>query len=133
MRELASQLLAASARALDPQAPDTVLVNENFRTALTRLTGAAGVASLLRRALALAGAEMPGLQSVKVNATTGQLDQHLLSEAAKSRELAAMAVTTQMLERLVTFIGEGITRRVVHEACTDTAREQHSSRKRPHS
>jgi len=33
MRELAAQLLAASARA-----PDTVLVNENFRAALTRLT-----------------------------------------------------------------------------------------------
>ena len=134
MRELAAQLLAASARAPDPQASDTVLVNENFRAALTRLTGTAGVASLLRRALALAGAEMPALQGVKVNAT-GQLDgvEHLLSEAAKARELAAMAVTAQMLELLVTFIGEGITHRLVREACTATAGEHQSSRMRPHS
>ena len=116
LRELAAQLRAASARDYDPQVPDAVLVNENFRDALTRLTGAAGVTSLLRRALALASAEMPALRRVKMSAN-GQLEgiEHL-AEDATSREVAGMAVTMQMLELLVTFIGESITRRLVLEA-----------------
>lgn len=116
LRELAAQLLAATARASDPQVLEAVLVNENLRAALTRLTGAAGVTSLLRRALALASAEMPALRSVTMNAD-GQLEgiEHL-AEGETSGEDAGMAVTAQMLELLVTFIGEGITRRLVLEA-----------------
>lgn len=116
LRELAAQLLAASALGSDPQVPEAVLVNENFRAALARLTGTAAVASLLGRALALASAEMPALRSVKVNAN-GQLEgiEHL-SQGATSREAAGTEVTAQVLELLVTFIGEGITRRLVSEA-----------------
>ena len=116
LRELAAQLLAASARASHPEVSDAVLVNDKFGAALTRLTGAAGVASLLRRALALASAEMPALRSVKVNAN-GQFEgiEHLAGRPT-SREAAGVAVTAQMLELLVTFIGEGITRRLVTEA-----------------
>ena len=116
LRELAAQLLEASEHAYDSQALEAVLVNDNFRAALARLTGTAGVTSLLRRALALASAELPALRSVKVNAN-GQLEGigHLV-EGETSREAAGTAVTAQMLELLVTFIGEGITRRLVLEA-----------------
>ena len=125
LRELAAKLVAASPRTPDPQVPEAVLVNENFRAALTRLTGTVGVSSLLRRAMALASAQIPVLRSIKINAS-GQLEglEQLLSEVATSRELAAMAVTAQVLELLVTFIGEGLTRRLVREACSDTAPDQ---------
>jgi hypothetical protein len=115
LRELAAKLLAGGARASDPQMPETALMNKNFRVALTRLIGAAGVTSLLGRALALASAEVPELRKVKINAK-GQLEKMEHLAEGTSRRAAAAAITTQMLVLLDAFIGESMTRRLVLEA-----------------
>lgn len=124
MRELARRLLAASPHATDPHATAT-LVNENLRQVLTQLVGAEGFSSLLRRALVLASAEMPALRSAKVSAD-GHLEgvDQLLTQSATTREQAAISVTAHMLELLVTFIGESLTRRLAREACPETSPEE---------
>ena len=69
MRDLARRLLAveaASQTATDAHVHEAVRVCEKLRISLTRFAGADGFASLLRRALALARAEVPSLQSVTV-------------------------------------------------------------------
>jgi hypothetical protein len=124
MRELARMLLAASPRASDPHAP-VPLINENLHRDLTELVGADGLASLLQRALALASAEVPALYGAEMS-KDGHLQgvEPLLTQAATARDQAAMAVTTQLLELLVTFIGETLTRRLVREACPGTSPEK---------
>ena len=85
LRDRARRLLAASQTASHPgpgahtpgpahgPTPEThtheaVVVSEKLRIPLTRFAGAEGFASLLRRALVLASAEVPSLQSVKIGA-----------------------------------------------------------------
>ena len=68
MRDLARRLLAASQTASGPHVHEAVVVSEKLRISLTRFAGADGFASLLRRALVLARADVPSLQSVKVGA-----------------------------------------------------------------
>ena len=66
IRDLARRLLAveaASQSAADPRVHEAVRVCEKLRISLTRFAGADGFASLLRRALALARAEVPALQT----------------------------------------------------------------------
>ena len=67
MQALARRLLAveaASQTAADPHVHEAVRVCEKLRISLTRFAGADGFTALLRRALALARAEVPALQSV---------------------------------------------------------------------
>lgn len=66
MRDLARRLLAASQSASGPHVHDAVVVSEKLRISLTRFAGGAGAASLLRRALLLASADVAALQSVKL-------------------------------------------------------------------
>ncbi len=68
MGDLARRLLAASQTASGPHVHAAVLVSEKLRVSLTRFAGADGFASLQRRALVLASADVPSLQSVKVGA-----------------------------------------------------------------
>ena len=122
-RELARILLAAHLPATDPHGPPGVaLVNENLRKSLIEFAGAEGFGSLLRRALALSSAQVPALQNARVRAD-GHVEgiESPLAQVGTAWESAAMAVTVQMLELLVTFIGERLTRRLVREACPDTS------------
>ncbi len=138
MRELARQLVAATQAASDSNVHDAVAVCERLRTPLTRLAGADGFTSLLRRALALASAEAPSLQHVKIGAD-GRLEG--LESPARSgtggetwgagkepRAQAAVAITAHMLGLLVTFIGEPITRRLLCEAWPETPPDEWHSR-----
>lgn len=120
MRELARKLWLAGAHASAPNRPS--LVNENLRHVLTQLTGAEGYASLLRRSVVLVGAEVPALRGAQLGAN-GDLEgvEQLLAHATLGREQAAIAITAQMLELLVTFIGEHLTRRLIREACPETS------------
>jgi len=123
IRDLALRLLAASQTASAPHGHEAVLVSEKLRISLTRFAGADGFASLLRRALVLAIADLPSLQSVEIGAD-GCLEGFERLDAnpgtgAGGRE-AAVAVTARLLELLVTFIGESLTLRLVHEAWPDT-------------
>lgn len=116
MRDLARRLLAESQIASDPHVPEAVMVNEKLRISLIQFAGADGFAALLRRALALASAEVPALQSATVSAD-GRLEglEQLVTQPGSVAGAAAVAITAQMLGLLVTFIGEPLTLRLVRE------------------
>ena len=127
MRDLARRLLAASQTASDPHVHEAVVVIEKLRISLTKFAGAEGFASLLRRALVLASAEVPSLQSVKVGAD-GRLEgfEQLAADTGTGAAggEAAVAITAHLLGLLVTFIGEPLTLRLVREAWPDTSLDE---------
>ena len=129
MRDLARRLLAASRSTADPQVHEAVLVNEKLRITLTQFAGADGFASLMRRALALASAEVLSLQNVRVGAD-GRLEgfEQLAADDESEAGEAAVEITAQMLVLLVTFIGEPLTRRLVLLAWPDTSLDESHSR-----
>ena len=92
---------------------------------LTRFAGADGFASLLRRALALARAEVPSLQTVTVK-PDGSLEglEALAADATNAGPEAAVAITAHLLGLLVTFIGEPLTLRLVREAWPDASLDE---------
>jgi hypothetical protein len=122
MLDLAAALLAASQAPSSAQAHGAALINENLRLSLTRFAGAEGFASLLRRAVTLAAATMPALSSAKVRAD-GRIEgiERILAQDEGTRQAAAVAITVQLLELLVIFIGEPLTRRLVREACPEVS------------
>jgi hypothetical protein len=123
MRDLARRLLAASQDTSGPHVPEAVAVSEKLRISLTKFAGAEGFASLLRRALVLARAEAPALQSVQI-AADGRLEgfEKLVADSGTSRvgSEAALAITAHLFELLETFIGKTFTLRLVREAWPDT-------------
>ncbi|HEX7406420.1 MAG TPA: hypothetical protein VF515_02100 [Candidatus Binatia bacterium] len=133
MRDLVRRLRAVSQTASDPHVHEAAVVIEKLRISLTRFAGADGFASLLRRALMLASADVPSLQSVKVGAD-GRLEgiEQLAAEtgtgAARAGGEAAVAVAAHLLELLVTFIGEPLTLRLAREAWADTSLDEYNSR-----
>jgi len=136
MQDLARRLLAASQTASGPHVDAAVLVIEKLRISLTKFAGAAGFASLVRRALALAREEVPSLQSVKIGAD-GRMEgfEQIVAGAgtAAARGEAAIAITAHLLELLVTFIGESFTLRLVREAWPDTELDDEHTRIEPNS
>jgi hypothetical protein len=130
MRDLARRLLAASQTASGPRVHEAVVVRERLRITLTRFAGADGFASLLRRALTLASAEVPSLQSVKVGAD-GRLEGFEQLAADTDTDAggvdAAVAITTHLFGLLVTFIGEPLTLRLVREAWPETSLDNYHS------
>ena len=129
MRELSRRLLAASHTAADSHVHEAAVISEKLRIPLTRFAGAEGFASLLRRALVLASAEVPTLQSIKVGAD-GHLEgfEQLATDTgtASGGSEAALAIIAHLLELLGTFIGEPLTLRLVREAWPETSLdEQH--------
>lgn len=118
MRALAHRLLALEGRpqsATDEPADEAVRVFGRLRIALARFAGPDGFISLLRRALALARVNDPALQQVSVNA-----DGSLAGLEQLSGE-AAIAIITQLLGLLVTFVGESLTLRLVRDAWPDAS------------
>ena len=94
----------------------------NCESRLTRFAGADGFAALLRRALALARAEVPSLHGITVKAD-GSMEglEELAADAPNVGVDAAVAITAHLLGLLVTFIGEPLTVRLVREAWPDTS------------
>ena len=133
MRELSRRLLAASQTASDQHVHEAAVVSEKLRIPLTRFAGAEGFASLLRRALVLASAEVPSLQSIKVGAE-GRLEgfEQLAADTgtAAGGSEAAVAITAHLLGLLGTFIGEPLTLRLVREAWPDNSLDEQHSRNR---
>lgn len=131
MRNLSRRLLAASRTASDQPVHEAALVSEKLRIPLTRFAGAEGFASLLRRALVLASAEVPFLQSLSVGPGGGlEGFEQLASDAstAGAGGEAAVVLTSHLLGLLSTFIGEPLTLKLIREAWPDTALdEQHST------
>lgn len=133
MRDLSRRLLAASQTASDSHVHGAVVVSEKLRIPLTRFAGAEGFASLLRRALVLAGAEVPSLQSLKVG-PEGRLEgfEQLAADSstAVSGSEAAVAITAHLLSLLSTFVGEPLTLRLIREAWPDASLDEYIQQNR---
>jgi hypothetical protein len=122
-RDLARRLLAASQTASGPHVSEVVAVIERLRISLSKFAGDAGFESLLRRAVALASADVPSLQNVKVG-TDGRLDgvEQIGADSGTGAlgGEAAVAITAHLLGLLVAFIGEPLTLRLLRESWPDT-------------
>ena len=123
MRDLARRLLAveaASRSAADAHLPEAVRVCEKLRIYLIRFAGADGFVSLLRRALALARAEVPAVATVRLKPDGSLEGLEVLAADATSGgpdggSAAAVAITAHLLGLLVTFIGKPLTLQLVRE------------------
>ena len=123
MQGLARRLLAASQTASGPPVPEVVAVIERLRISLAKFAGDAGFESLLRRAMALARADVPSLQSVKIG-EDGRLDnvEQLAADpvAGALGGEAAVAITAHLLGLLVAFIGKPLSLQLLRESWPDT-------------
>ncbi len=122
-RDLARRLLAveaASKSAPDAHVDEAVRVCEKLRISLTRFAGSDAFTSILRRALTLARADFPSVETVKVK-PDGSLEglEALAVDATSGGPEAAVAITAHLLGLLVTFIGEPLTLRLVRDAWFD--------------
>jgi hypothetical protein len=94
-----------------------------LREPLITLAGVAGFRSLLSRALTLAKAEAPSLSAVQI-AKDGSLQglDELGPQINKEKDTEGGAILiAQLIGLLLTFIGEGITLRMVQDVWPETA------------
>jgi hypothetical protein len=114
---------AAAAKPADAHNSPAFRVCEKLRQPLSRLAGMAGFRSLLSRALALANDQARWMKAVhvKVDGSLEGLDeaQARLSEGEIAE--GEVVLIAQLIGLLVTFIGEGLTLRLVQEAWPDAA------------
>ncbi|HET9309245.1 MAG TPA: hypothetical protein VFO46_24745 [Candidatus Sulfotelmatobacter sp.] len=134
-RNLAQRLLAYEAVGDENSAPSESAASRvcaKLRGPLITLAGVAGFRSLLSRALTLARAEVPSLSAVQV-AADGSLRglDELVSQTDKehAREGGAILIA-QFVGLLLTFIGEGLTIRLVQDVWPEAAFDGRVSEKR---
>ena len=122
IRDLARTLLADSRIGAGPHLQDVEVVAERLRYSLTRFAGASGVASLLKRAVALASAEVPAFRGVTVS-SDGRLGglEKLTMHTNTEREQAAIVFAAHVLGLLATFVGEPLTKRLVLQHLPETS------------
>jgi hypothetical protein len=124
--DLARRILAFEAiegQPSDSTQPVAVLVHEKLRLHLCALTGVAGYQALLSRALTLAKAEAPALSAMQVTAD-GYLQGRSESEPQIHRDQAQegeVILRAQLLELFLSFIGEALTLRLVHDVAPHLA------------
>jgi hypothetical protein len=123
MKDLARRLIALET-SRDPSeglVGEAVQVCEKLRVPLAKLAGVAGFRSLMARAMTLATAEVPWLDSVQVRAdgSLEGLDAAERQQGVVPGGEAGVVVVAQLLGLLVTFIGEPLTLRLVHDAWPD--------------
>jgi len=109
---------------------EAVRACEKLRVTLAKLAGVAGFRSLMARAMALATAEVPWLDSVQVRAD-GSLegfDAAGRQQSAVPAGEAGVVVVAQLLGLLATFIGEPLTRQLVRDAWPDAATDETDGR-----
>jgi hypothetical protein len=119
VQDLARRLIAFEAAADPPGGPAAapMLACEKLRTPLVKLVGVAGFRSLMSRALAVAKAEAPSLDAVRVR-PDGSLEGW--EGSGRSQDAASgVAVVAQLLGLLVTFIGVALTQGLVRDAWPD--------------
>lgn len=134
-RRLAQRLLAFEAVADDNSEPTesaAFRVCAKLRQPLITLAGVAGFRSLLSRALTLARVEAPSLGAVQV-AADGSLKglDEVAAQADKehARDGGAILIA-QLLGLLLTFIGAGLTLRLVQDVWPEAAFDDGVSEKR---
>jgi hypothetical protein len=117
---LAQRLLtyeAVAGRSIQPTESAAFRVCAKLRQPLTALAGVAGFRSLFSRALTLARAEVPSLGAVHVEADGSlrgldELEPQTDTEQARD---GGTILVAQLLGLLLTFIGEGLTLRMVQD------------------
>jgi hypothetical protein len=125
-RHLAQRLLAYEAVAgknSEPAESAAFRVCAKLRRPLITFAGVAGFRSLLSRALTLARAEAPSLSALQV-ATDGSLKglDELASQTDKEQARDGGAILiAQLIGLLLTFIGEGLTLRLVQDVWPEAA------------
>ena len=125
-RDLAQRLLAyqsAAGKISEPTEFAAFRVCEALRQPLCALAGVAGFRSLLSRALTLARAEAPSLSAVQVTADGSlkgldELEPQIGKEQARDGGAILIA---QLIGLLLTFIGEGLTLRLVQDVWPEAA------------
>jgi|SRR5687767_10397402 hypothetical protein len=138
LRKLARRLLtleSASGKAAAGNGSAAFRVNEKLRRPISTLAGVAGFRSLLSRALALAGDEVRWLKAVHVSAA-GSLEAMEKIRTQLSPEDIARGeevLIGRLVGLLITFIGEGLTLRVLQEAWPAvSARDLNSGTEKDH-
>ena len=119
-QNLARRLIALEA-ARDPSAGLVGTVGracERLRVPLAKFVGVDGFRSLLSRALAMAKAEAPSLDTVQLR-PDGSLEGFDGLKQTQDAE-AGVIVLAQLLGLLVTFIGEPLMLRLVRDAWPDS-------------
>lgn len=115
-RELARRLLVYEETETNPVLTDAHAVSrvcDKLRRSLTSMVGAAGFRSLMMRALTLAKQESQAFDSFKVR-PDGSLEV-LRCEAGQS----GAVLIAQLIGLMITFIGETLTLRLLHDAWPD--------------
>ena len=129
MRDLAQRLVAleaASESANGAPVHEAVRVCDKLRISLTRFAGSDGFTSLLGRALALARAEVPSLQTVQVKPDCSLEGLGVLAvDGTNAGPEAAVAITAHLLGLLETFIGKPLTLRLVREAWPEASLDEY--------
>jgi hypothetical protein len=120
LKKIARRLLAhdeALGKPAGTKDSESFHVCEKLREPLSRLTGVGGFRSLLSRALALAGAEVPWLRALHIKADGSLEGLGQLETKLDSREVAGgeVALVSQLLGLLITFIGPALTLQLLHD------------------
>ncbi len=121
LRNFARHLIIHEAKILEPAGshpPAAFPVVEKLRPHLAILMGRIGFRSLLARALALAGAEVPWLRNLhlKPDGMLPRVDELAAPVVPADRFEGQVVLVAQLLGLLVAFIGENLTFRLVAEA-----------------
>ena len=133
-RQLAQRLLtyeAVTGENSEPAEPAAFRVCAKLRRPLITLAGVAGFRSLLSRALTLARAEAPSLSAVQVAAdgSVKGLDELAAQTGKEQASDGGAILIAQLLGLLLTFIGEGLTLRLVQDAWPESAFDDRDSGK----
>ena len=134
-RHLAQRLLAYEAvtgENSEPAESAAFRVCAKLRRPLITLTGVAGFRSLLSRALTLARVEAPSLSTVQVAAdgSLKGLDELAAQTDKEQGRDEGVILIAQLLGLLLTFIGEGLTLRLVQDEWPEAAFDGRISEKR---
>jgi len=94
--------------------PAVARVNERFRRVLSTLLGAAGFRALLARAVTLAKAEVSELSELQVH-EDGSLEGLDVNDGKRRIADGEVVLVAHVLGLLVTFVGEALMLRLVHD------------------
>jgi hypothetical protein len=122
IRELADRLVARAAAGEGSSVADAsevLRVCRRLREPLARLAGAAGFASLLSRALAVAKRREPSLEGIRVAADGSLEGLDAVQRTAEEAGRGGAALLAELLGLLVLLIGEPMTWSLVSEAWPD--------------
>ena len=126
LRRLARELLALEAATATSAAGSRSAafhVNDKLRRRLSTLAGVDGFRSLLSRALALAKGEVGWLRAIRVepDGTLEGLDDALAHLSADEFAEGETVLVARLIGLLTTFIGEGLTLRLVQDVWPEIA------------